>query len=39
MPYTWCMTSNCALAEQCACFDDDAGKHRLTRTHPGTLAT
>jgi hypothetical protein len=26
------MTSNCAPAERCARFEDDAGKHLLTRT-------
>jgi hypothetical protein len=27
------MTSNCALAESCARYEDDAGKHLLTRTY------
>lgn len=33
MSHTYCMTSNCALAEQCARYEDDAGKHLLTRTY------
>ncbi len=33
MTYTYCMTSNCALAETCARYEDDAGKHMLTRTY------
>ncbi len=33
MTHTYCMTSNCALAEQCARFEDDAGKHLLSRTY------
>ena len=33
MTHTYCMTSNCALAEQCARYEDDAGKHLLTRTY------
>ena len=33
MTHTYCMTSNCALAPQCARYEDDAGKHLLTRTY------
>jgi hypothetical protein len=33
MSHTYCMTSNCALAEQCARYEDDCGKHLLTRTY------
>lgn len=33
MPHTYCMTSNCALADACARYEDDAGKHLLTRTY------
>lgn len=33
MTYTYCMTSNCALADICARYEDDAGKHLLTRTY------
>ena len=33
MTHTYCMTSNCALSEQCARYEDDAGKHLLTRTY------
>jgi hypothetical protein len=33
MTYTYCMTSNCALAETCARYEDDAGKHLLSRTY------
>jgi hypothetical protein len=33
MTHTYCMTSNCALAEACARYEDDAGKHLLTRTY------
>ena len=33
MTYTYCMTSNCALAEACARYEDDAGKHLLSRTY------
>ena len=33
MTHTYCMTSNCALAEQCARYEDDAGKHLLSRTY------
>ena len=28
MTHTYCMTSNCALAETCARYEDDAGKHQ-----------
>jgi len=33
MTYTYCMTSNCAPAETCTRYEDDAGKHLLTRTY------
>lgn len=33
MSITYCMTSNCPLAEACARFEDDAGKHSLHRTY------
>ncbi len=33
MTYTYCMTSNCPLAESCARYEDDAGKHLLSRTY------
>ena len=33
MTHTYCMTSNCALTETCARYEDDAGKHLLTRTY------
>ena len=33
MTHTYCMTSNCALAQTCARYEDDAGKHLLTRTY------
>jgi hypothetical protein len=33
MAYTYCMTSNCSLANECARYEDDAGKHLLTRTY------
>lgn len=33
MTHTYCMTSSCALAEQCARHEDDAGKHLLSRTY------
>ena len=33
MTYTYCMTSHCALAEACARYEDDAGKHLLNRTY------
>lgn len=31
--YTYCMTSSCVLAGQCARYEDDAGKHLLNRTY------
>ena len=31
MTHTHCMTSHCALSEHCTCYEDDAGKHLLTR--------
>lgn len=34
MTYTCCITSHCALAEACAHYEDDAGRHLLVRTHP-----
>lgn len=33
MTYTYCMTSNCTLADICARYEDDAGRHLLTRTY------
>lgn len=33
MTYTYCMTSNCALADACARYEDDAGKRLLTRIY------
>lgn len=33
MSYTYCMTSHCALAEACARFEDDAGRHLMQRTY------
>lgn len=33
MTYTYCMTSSCSLANDCARYEDDAGKHLLTRTY------
>ena len=33
MAHTYGMTSNCALAETCARYEDDAGKHLLSRTY------
>jgi|GEM_PF-1356265 len=33
MTHTFCMTSHCALAEACARYEDDAGKHLLNRTY------
>lgn len=33
MTYTYCMTSHCALAEACARYEDDAGRHLLNRTY------
>ena len=33
MTHTYCMTSNCALAKDCARYEDDAGKHLLSRTY------
>ena len=33
MTHTYCMTSSCALTEACARFEDDAGKHLLSRTY------
>ena len=33
MTHTYCMTSHCALAEACARYEDNAGKHLLNRTY------
>lgn len=33
MTHTFCMTSHCVLAEACARYEDDAGKHLLKRTY------
>ena len=33
MTHTYCMTSHCALADACARYEDDAGKHLLNRTY------
>ncbi len=33
MAHTDCMTSNCALADACVRYEDDAGKHLLSRTY------
>ena len=33
MTHTYCMTSNCTLADACARYEDDAGKHLLSRTY------
>ncbi len=33
MTHTYCMTLSCALADACARYEDDAGKHLLTRTY------
>lgn len=33
MTYTYCMTSHCTLAERCARYEDDAGRHLLNRTY------
>jgi hypothetical protein len=33
MTITYCMTSNCPLAQDCTRFEDDAGKHSLHRTY------
>jgi len=33
MTHTYCMTSHCALAEGCARYEDDAGRHLLNRTY------
>ena len=33
MTHTYCMTSRCALTEAWVRYDDDAGRHRLNRTH------
>lgn len=33
MAFTYCMTSHCQLAEACARYEDDAGRHLLNRTY------
>lgn len=33
MTYTYCMTSHCTLAENCARYEDDAARHLLNRTY------
>jgi len=33
MTYTYCMTSHCTLADACARYEDDAGRHLLNRTY------
>jgi hypothetical protein len=33
MTYTYCMTSTCTLANACARYEDDAGRHLLSRTY------
>lgn len=33
MTHTYCMTSHCPLAEDCARFEGDAGRNCLTRTY------
>lgn len=33
MTHTYCMTSNCALAQACARYEDDAARHLLSRTY------
>lgn len=30
---TYCMTSNCPLAQDCLRYEDDAGRHSLRRTY------
>lgn len=30
---TYCMTSNCPLAQHCRRFEDDAARHSLHRTY------
>lgn len=32
-PITYCMTSNCPLAQDCQRFEDDAARHSLHRTY------
>jgi len=32
MTHTYCMSSRCTLADACARYEDDAGKHLLNRT-------
>lgn len=39
MTHTYCMTSNCTLAEQCARYEDDAGRHLLSRTIGTTVSS
>lgn len=33
MAITYCMTSNCPLSQDCARYEDDAGRHSLHRTY------
>ena len=33
MSLTYCMSSNCPLAENCQRYEDDAGRHSLQRTY------
>lgn len=33
MAITYCMTSNCPLADACMRFEDDVSKHSLHRTY------
>lgn len=33
MTLTYCMTSNCPLANNCLRFEDDVAKHSLHRTY------
>lgn len=33
MTITYCMSSNCPLAQNCQRFEDDAGHHSLHRTY------
>jgi len=33
MSLTYCMTSNCPLAQDCQRYEDDAGNHALHRTY------
>jgi len=33
MTLTYCMTSNCPLAQDCLRYEDDAARHSLQRTY------